>query len=380
MKRIVIITEGHFPEGDAGANRLLYMAKAMVTAGFEVTVLCRGKYGDGRVDGIEYISFRERKSRTVDKVVAYLMFSRNVIHYLKKHTNVDCVYIYNAPTTVFEYCKRQAKAKAFSVVYDCVEWYSSEQFKRGVCDYNYRVKNRTVTQIVDTSFRVIAISSFLWEYFNSKGIRALRLPVMCEVNDMTTTKTSKEELCLFYAGSPQAKDLIGNTLEAALLLTPEERARLRLVFVGTTRTHLIMKCGIAEEVLDACADIIELYERKPRDKVLEMMRGADFVQLFRDGSLRYAKAGFPSKVVESLANATPILCNLSSDLGDYLRDGENALLADSHHPKDIAAAMRRALALSVEEKERMSRCALESAKEYFDYRNYVSEIKRFLQD
>ena len=108
------------------------------------------------------------------------------------------------------------------------------------------------------------------------------------------------------------------------------------------------------------------------------MEEADFALLIRDASLRYAKAGFPSKVVEALANATPMLCNLSSDLDEYLVDGYNAILAKDHTPEELAVALRRALLLSPQEKNQMSVQALKTAKDRFDYHEYVDELCGFI--
>ena len=106
----------------------------------------------------------------------------------------------------------------------------------------------------------------------------------------------------------------------------------------------------------------------------------DFTVLPRDASLRYAKAGFPSKIVESLANATPVMCNYSSDLELYLKDGKEALIAKDHTPEAFAETIRRALLLSAEDKQRMSEHALACAKEKFDYRNYTERLKTFIEN
>ena len=380
MKKIIIVTSGHFPEGDAGAIRLLYMAKAMIEAGFNVTVLCRGKYGNGSIDAISYVSFREKHSNILSKVKAYMNFYHNVVSYLKNNGNIDCVYIYDAPASVFNFCKRKLKAKGVSLIYDCVEWYSPEQFKHGRYSYAFRQKNRIVTQIIDSSFSVITISKYLEDYFVSKGIHTIRVPVLCDVVNIKENKKCGDKLTLFYAGLPQSKDLIGNLLEAVLLLSPEDKQKLKIVLVGSSIEHLIQKCGISKRTLNECLDILELYPRMPRNEVLSMMKNADFVVLIRDASLRYAKAGFPSKIVESLANATPVFCNLSSDLNEYLNDGENALLVSSHRIDDIAKSLHRGIGLTIKKKESMGIVALESAKRYFDYRKYVPELQEFINE
>lgn len=378
MKNVVIITDGHFPEGDAGAVRLLYVAKAMTAVGCKVTVLCRGRLGNGIIDEIEYISFRERKANFLAKVIAYLHFSRNVAKFLKKQNELSCVYIYNAPLAVFHWCKKKYAKTETKLVYDCVEWYSPEQFKHGKYSYSYWIKNHTVTHVVDQSFSVIAISRFLERHFSGKGIRTLRVPILCDTGEYNGRKKVEDTLNLFYAGSPQKKDLIGNVLDAMLLLDLDERKKIKITFVGTTKEHLVAKCGISLETLDRCSDVLNLYGRKPRGEVLDMMQNADFTLLFRDPDLRYAKAGFPSKIVESLANATPVFCNCSSDLELYLKDNENAIIAKDHSPEAIVEAIRRAAKLSVENKLCMSKEALESAKKYFDYQLYQNALSEFL--
>ena len=53
-KKIVIITTGWFPEGDAGAIRLQLMGRTLSEVGYKITVLCRGKLNDkGYYNSIE---------------------------------------------------------------------------------------------------------------------------------------------------------------------------------------------------------------------------------------------------------------------------------------------------------------------------------------
>jgi hypothetical protein len=46
--------------------------------------------------------------------------------------------------------------------------------------------------------------------------------------------------------------------------------------------------------------------------------------------LGFAHAGLPTKFVESLANATRAIANLTSDLGEYLHDGAEGLVSADH--------------------------------------------------
>lgn len=379
MKEIVIITTGWFPEGDAGAVRLKMMAKCLTEANFHVTVLCRGKEHDkGTVEGIDYISLRYKRSR-LGKAYDYFTFPARVKRYLKKNADsLHGVYIYNAHISVFEFCKSFCSSHGIRLFHDCVEWYSPEEFKNGERNVWYRNKVRINTKIIDHRFSVIAISRYLDDYFSSRGIKTMRVPILCDSASREHPKAENgEKLTLFYAGTPLRKDLVGNLLKAALLLTKEEQKMLRIVFVGVTREGLINGSDVPPDVIDGCSEFLELVGRVPRHEVLRRMEEADFSILLRDASLTYAKAGFPSKIVEALSNATPVFCNLSSDLEEYLEDGKNSVIPKDHTVESVTEAIRRALSLTPEEKNTMSKNALETAKSNFDYRQYTKRFYEF---
>ncbi len=380
-KKVVIINTGPFPEGDAGAVRLRFVAQALVEAGFSVEVLCRGKANDeGFIEGIYYKSLKRSEGSRIFRGIDYYCFLGRAKQYLRKNRDIDCIYIYNAQISVFEYCKKLHKKRGICLVHDCVEWYSPDEFINGEKNIAYKNNNKINTKTVDNSYRVIAISRFLQKHFTDRGIATMRLPILCDSRLRMVPKQSSEKLTLFYAGVPFRKDYVGNVLKAALLLTPEEREQLRVILVGTTKGYLIHHSDIPEEVIEASKDFLEIYPRMPRQEVLQHMEMADFTILPRDASRRYAQAGFPSKVVESLANATPVLCNYSSDLELYLQDGENALIAKDHTPEELAKTIHRAIKLTASEKIEMSKNALKSAADYFDYRLYINELKSFIEN
>lgn len=377
---ILIITSGYFPEGDAGAVRLLMIAKTLQCCGYSVTVLCRGSVGNGTIDGIEYISFRTGKGDRIGKILEYCAFPNKVKQYINTHMkSISGIYIYNAHESVFRFCERICESNSIKLYHDCVEWYSPEEYKLGKLDPSYISKNRINEKVINSSFKIIAISEYLRNYFTTKGIESIRVPIQCDSEKRKECKTKRNDkfLTVFYAGAPAKKDLVGNLFEAVLMLDEFERKRLIITIVGVNKEYLINISGIKGEIIDACGDVVKLCGRVPRSEVLKLMEEADFAFLARDAKLRYAKAGFPSKVVEALANATPMLCNISSDLGDYLVDGMNAIIAKDHTPQSICDALRRALQLTSDEKQKLSMGALRTAKEKFDYRNYVDTFKEF---
>ena len=382
-KQIVIITTGWFPEGDAGAVRLSMMGRILAECGFDVMVLCRGKLNDvGVYYGINYMSFRNMPGGFLSKAVDYELFPIKVIKYLNiSANNIYAIYLYNAHLSLFKYSKKFCHRNGIKLFHDCVEWYSPEEFKRGEKSHDYQIKNKINTEIIDKQFSVISITKYLRNYFASKGIRTIRVPILCDCSIRAQAKAEQNEdkLVIFYGGLPGTKDLIGNLLEAVASLREEEKHKIKIILVGATKEYLVKVSHVAEATIDRCSGMLELCGRIPRSELLKKMEAADFSFLARDKSLRYAQAGFPSKVVEALSNATPMLCNISSDLEEYLIDGNNAIIAASHKPDDLLDAIRRAMSLSAAEKQKLSSEALQTAKRFFDYKNYIEELRRFLE-
>lgn len=93
---------------------------------------------------------------------------------------------------------------------------------------------------------------------------------------------------------------------------------------------------------------MEAYGRISRTEVLEDIKCLTFSILLREENLRYAKAGFPTKVVESLFCKTPVICNISSDLAKYLNDGENSMIVETCSSEGLAQVLRKTSAYFTE--------------------------------
>jgi len=104
------------------------------------------------------------------------------------------------------------------------------------------------------------------------------------------------------------------------------------------------------------------------------LRQADFTVLLRSPEIRYAKAGFPTKVAESLASATPVILNLSSDLGLYIKDMREGIIVNDCSPEAMCKAFKKALSLDSDQKAEMRKRARECSEKNFDYRCYKERI------
>ena len=139
-------------------------------------------------------------------------------------------------------------------------------------------------------------------------------------------------------------------------------------------------CGVNQSSIKNLKNVLFAHGRVPHDEAVRFVQNSDFTVLLRDPSLRYAKAGFPTKTVESLASGTPIVCNLSSDLDLYFKDGENVFIAEDHMPQSLRKSLENAINASAEQRKKMRINARKTAEKFFDYKNYIEIFSKLIDN
>ena len=159
----------------------------------------------------------------------------------------------------------------------------------------------------------------------------------------------------------------------------QDITKIKLHLVGVTKEQLVSVCNADQSEIDRLGDNLIAYGRLPREKAVEKVRKADFSLLLRDENLRYAQAGFPTKIVESLACGTPPVCNYSSDLSKYLVDGQNAYIIDGNNAIAVNRTIVRILNSDRGHFRAMRENARHTAEESFDYKKYVDQFSELLK-
>lgn len=385
MKSVVIITQNNCPCEDAGAVRQHAMAKLFQEIGWKVTVLGYGKHDKAIIfDGVEYHSFRPKKNSKLVRLVGRLLFGRKVLKYLKKHgRNIQALLVVDVFPNAFKGIQKFADTNRIGLIHDSVEWYSPEEYSNGEKNIEYRLKEYTNRKAIRANWKVIGISRYLTEYFEARCKKAIRIPVILDVHNTQCRLDARELNCklqFVYAGSPCRKDYLSELLSGFGLLTTEQLQQLEVHLYGVNKQQLLDICGVSQAVLDKLGDCLTAHGRVPREQAVQAVMDADFSMLLRDETLRYAKAGFPTKIVECLSCGTIPFCNLSSDLGMYLQDGQNAVLIDGHTPEAVKNAVEKALAIPTDKRVQMRAAARKTAEDHFDYRQYIDCMKMLVED
>lgn len=384
----IVVTGDAYPEGSAGAIRTHAFSKILSELGYSPFIIGMGNstsFQKKEYEGIPYCSLRYARKDFFSRLISRALFGHNTQKAVKHcdMTQIDGILYVSGGNAVLRYVKKLSKQYGIPLYFDSVEWYSPSEFRMGVFSPAYIANNRLNTRGIDRNFRVFSISMFLEDYFNKRGIGTIRIPVIMDVRSMPACVTrevsdTSGKVRIVYAGSPGKKDHLSELVEAIALLSAEEQNKIDFHVVGMTLEKYLQTYSIASA--DEIPKVVVFDGRKPRSEVLRQVAGSDFAFLLRPSDERYAKAGFPTKVVESLSLGTPMLCNLSSDLAMYLTDGENSIIIDDCSADACCSALRRILALSREQMNSMRLSARKTAEDAFDWRKYKCVVELFIKE
>ncbi|MDP3306593.1 MAG: glycosyltransferase [Erysipelotrichaceae bacterium] len=380
--QILIISYNNFPGGDAGAVREYSLSKLFESLGHKVTIFTMGKGDSGiknQYKGIEYYSLRVAAHSLIGKIKNYIDYSNRLSKELSSVDHkIDAILVVNIPVNALQMVKHYAKMNNCLLIHDSVEWYSPDQFKLRYFSPSFIIKELYNRVLINNQFRVIAISRYLQEHFLKRGLLVERIPIVFPTNEISYEKICCfDKLKLLYAGSPGKKDYLLEMLKGLSLLSVSNLNRIEFQIFGVSVNAIEKLLGM--ELFLRLKDCLVIYGKVSRLTVLENLKHTHFTVMLRNSSMRYAKAGFPTKVIESLVSATPVITNISSDLADFLIDGKNSIIVDGCSAEDFKLSVEKALKLESDEIEKMFVESRRTAVDSFDIESYTSQMANILR-
>lgn len=373
MKLVVLVSQYRFPEGDAGSVRFYNFALTLQHLEYDVLVIGLGESTLGKqyFRGVPYLSLRSQNRYT--SYLFYMCRLKKVLNQLEREgSHIEAIVCGYTMIDVLLFLKLYCRRYGIKLIKDVVEWYSPQQFTGRQLSLSYQMKNFENRVVVSPSVRVIAISRYLQRYFVSRGCVTGRIPIYFDVAQMPVrTGTDDGFLHLAYAGSPGRKDYLYLMLNGLLLLEPAQLERVKLTLMGVSVSQVQMMLSPSEYI--ALEPILDIRGRVSHAEVLPLLCQSDFSILLRDSQARYAQAGFPTKIIESLGVGLPVMCNYSSDLAEFLIDRENALIVHDLTSQAFCETVIRALSLNSADKNMMSVKARRCAEMRFNVDSYCDE-------
>lgn len=321
-----------------------------------------------------FINQKLYKGFSVLKKISELFSATNLYNKVKSYCEKekpDIILLYNdvGPLTkkLISYCKK----RNILLGADVTEWYSFKQkgilqiMKSFLVDFRIRFLDKKLNFI-------LAVSPFLYFYYKKqeKEKEVYWVPPLFEPQEKSLGVTSEKGfLNIVYAGMMGKKDILFPLLETIKMINSKE-IKVRLNIAGNISSELEKKLKI--EDYDKYG--IKLLGYLENEKVKEVVLKSDITVLFRK-NLKYAKAGFSSKVAEAFTLGIPVLCNKVGGTDLVVEHLHNGYLIDKINKENILEALNKLLLMTKEEKIEMKRNALKIAQELFLISSYFERNK-----
>ncbi len=357
---ILYIGGFELPDKNAAAHRVIGIAKGLRELGYRVVFLNSIKnLGIDREVNKDYFEFqcleynRERKTD-------YLFSGKTAIRMIQR-VNPGIIIAYNYPAFALNKIRHYCRKHDIRCFADATEWYKTTD---GPIIYRI-IKN------IDTAYRmrfvhkkldgIIAISRYLYDYY--KNVNTVLIPPTVDVTDKkweNTTNTNHSITSFVYAGSPSAQkerlDIIINAIEQV-----KDEYSLCLNILGITEQQYKDIYSVDGSISNS----VIFWGRVDHLEALRIISDSCWSIILRDNN-RVVKAGFPTKLVESITCGTPVVVNRFSNIEEYLNSSNSIII---YNTDNISEYIKEAC------KTRKS-----PDRRIFDYHTFVDELKALLDN
>ena len=362
------------PDGNAAAQRVLGIAKAMRECDCEVRFCglsrsINAQFEDGNIDGFQYRNYRYPNSFITWR--KYLLgYDASILEIERYQPQI--VVLYNHPAFAIEHIAKFCHRKNIKVIADITEWYEPQgnPIFKAIKGFDTDRRMRKSHLKLDG---LICISQYLFDFYKDKVSNVINVPPLVDINQdkWHQQKISDiDSIRIVYAGSPGSnKDRLDLILRGMDEIVPALNYTVKFDIIGMSEEQYkkTWNDGVAH-------GYVTFNGRLPHNKVIKKLLDADFQIFLRPDTLPN-RAGFPTKFVETITSGTLPITNLSSNLSQYLRDGENGFVINSLAPEDIEFTLKKALQLSKQDINIKKDSLLPNI---FDYHNYIYVIDAIL--
>lgn len=387
---VVYVGSFRIPNFDAAAARVLNIARALRAAGHSVRFISWGgteraedlcEEGGYKYDGFPYVITDEIdfKGGALGKIRGWIIQGSKTKAILKEQLGkYDAIITYNCSLVkwLIPFCKKNN----IRLITDITEWYEYNELKPimwpgyvlDMLIYQKRIKNK------------IVISSFLDRFYHTTN--NIIVPATCDATETKwhhlsdVAKLNMDDfdgITLIYAGNPARKDAVHFVINAVNALA-NEGAKIRFLIIGINKEQYMerYKDLLKEKELN---ESIKFMGRISQDEVPSYYALSDFMVLLRDSN-RKSNAGFPTKFAESFISGTPVIANLTSDLGNYLVDGKTGFVVKEPNEESIYEVLKEQVLPLTAEQISIMKSNVKSMSVKLDYRYHIKAIKDFLDN
>lgn len=395
-KTVLYVGNFSFPLGNAAGKRVYANGKILHELGYRVIFVGMEKevsYFEPlrntrkEYDGFTYYNFPYPHDNL--DWVKYRKTFKKLIDFLSDEElvkDIGLVIYYGSPslslfnTKLIRYCKSQN----IKVVTDCVDWLTikTNNFLFDIAKWADNTYQKVYAN--KKADGVIAISSYLANYYKKSGCLAVIIPPLSPVKYVLSEKelVHSEMKIITYAGLPfrkgkkvqncsTLKDRIDKTVE---LLHEAKKSGSNFIFniYGFTKEEYLQAIPEQRNLVEELGKSIVFYGHKSNKEVVDSVINSDFTILIRKKN-RDSTAGFPTKVSESISCGTPVITTKTSDLEVYIIEGENGFFINNENDAEALTDLVNILKINKSLKKYVN-------PEVFFYKRYIDKMSNFISN
>lgn len=386
---ILYIGGFELPDKNAAALRVLSNAKLLKLLGYTVSFIglklnsVSGNTQELMLESGTFKVWNLKYPSTNIEWFQYLTGISNILKIVDKNYpgNPAAIIAYNYPAIALIRLRFYCKKNNIKLIGDCTEWY--------IASGNLFFK---IIKILDTSLRMrfihkrldglIVISSYLYRFYKPFIKNLIILPPLVDKADKKFSNiqnTSDINKTLVYAGSPiygkkGIKDRIDKIILALSHVKQQYDITVNLIVIGISLIDFIENYG-KNSIPGNIKESIDFRGKIPHNEVLQIINKADYSCFLRNKD-RVTTSGFPTKFVESVQCGTPVLTNETSNISDYLINGELGFLLDVTTPQTLADSLFKAISQPADKIKAMKQKCLEF--DIFDFHRYKNNFEAFM--
>jgi glycosyltransferase involved in cell wall biosynthesis len=381
-KLVVYVGPYGFPDGGAAARRIYGNVISLKNAGYDVVVTSgqMSDEADREYNGIPVVSLNERRHERLPTILKHLMYFSAGNMTVKWLNSLDkkprSIILYSGYSPYLFRLLPWAKKNDVKIIFDVVEWYDPSSLTSRFFSPYYLNIELAMRHLIKRCDGLIVISEYLRKYYYSTMHNIILVPPTVDLVNIKPSDHHVYEnpIKFVYAGTPGKKDALSSII-AAVLKADALGESVEFHIAGVPSDRLIDFLPSTENASDLVGRVIKCHGILSHADTMTLVSVSDYSIILRSDK-RSNHAGFPTKFVESMAVGTPVIANLTSDLGSYLKDGSNGFVCLNSDIDSLLEIIKRCS--SYGDRESMRLRARETAESYFSPERYSDEFIKLI--
>lgn len=383
--KMVFLMNTAFPYGQAFSARARSFLKLFFELGYSVHIIApesRYTKSSSELIEVEYTIEYINSPQTAMKLCG-IGTAKPYITALKKYAETNKVDLILSNDVVFIADKiyEFAKKKHIPYIMEQCEWYDASMFKGGRLNPYWREHINLITKKNQRLSGVIAISRLLENHYRKNEVPVIRIPTIMDVVNIKfrTEVTERNIIRIVFAGTIGKGKENFSSIFSAIKKVNGSQGRIVLDIYGPSEKDILNNLNNNIDLFNSTKGYIHVMGKIPQEEIENKLREADYT-IFVRPDRRSSHAGFPTKLAESLSVGTPVITNVTGDVGLYLVNGKNSFILQDDSTEAISFVLEKLVTVSINEMNTMRVSARNTAEHCFDYRNYLSPMKDFMNN